>query len=213
MKTLALILSAACSFAYGQLTMDSLKKIVQPYRLGYSYYFDAFVGKTGYGAPWILTTDGGGAGFGDNVLYKFDKQGKEVWKRTVKPQFNDETETQVMAQDSKGNFYLFLLQYNHKLYRGGAERVVCYDKTGKLLWDKALGQYSPLNNPTVSYVKPTSDGKIYMRGHVAKEKGANGDPKYLFWEGWIDATGKLIQKTGEAIDWGKPEWQAKFKPE
>jgi hypothetical protein len=213
MKSLTIMFCALCSAAYGQLTMDSLNKIVQPYHLGYSSYFAPFVGKTGYGAPWILTSDGGGAGFGDNVMHKFDKRGKETWKREVKAQFNGETEGQVMAQDTKGNFYLFLLQYNPKGYRGGAERVVCYDKTGKFLWDKILGKFSALNNPIVSYVKPAEDGKIYMRGHMAKEQAANGDPKYLFWEGWIDATGKLTQKTGEEIDWAKSEWQAKFKPE
>ena len=56
-------------------------------------------------------------------------------------------------------------------------------------------------------------GKIYMRGHMAKEKPADGDPKYLYWEGWLDATGKLTQQTGEQIDWSKDEWQKKFKPE
>lgn len=48
--------------------------------------------------------------------------------------------------------------------------MVCYDKTGKLVFDKLIGKPAALNNPIVSYVKPTTEGKIYMRGHIAKEK-------------------------------------------
>lgn len=194
-----------------QLTMDSLKKIVAPLRLGYSTYFSEFAGKEGYGGPYVLTNDGGGAAFGDNVVYKFDKTGKEQWKRTIKS-LHDEMETQSMAQDSKGNLYAFMLTYNSKVYHGGVERVVCYDKTGKQLWDKIIGKFSSLNNPIVSYIRPQTDGKIYLRGHVAREKGSS-DPVYRFWEGWMDVTGKLTEKTGDVIDWKKDEWQKKFKPD
>ena len=206
------LLTALGYTATAQLTMDSLKKIVQPLYLGYSTYFSEFAGKPGYGGPYFLTKDGGGAAFGDNVLYKFDKKGKQTWKRVIKDRYQ-EMETQVAAEDSKGNLYCFMLEYNRQVYRGGNERIVCYDKTGKLLFDKTIGKAAALNNPIVSYVKPTEDGRIYMRGHMAKEKKPNGDPKYLFWEGWMDATGKLTQTTGEEIDWSKPEWQKKFKPE
>lgn len=212
MKYLFITTMFLSTLVYGQLTIDSLKKIVAPLRLGYSNYFEPFVNKVGYGGPWILNKDGGGAAFGDNTLYKFDKKGKELWKRKIKDRF-EEMESQVVADDTKGNLYVFMLEYNSKVYRGGNERVVCFDKTGKQLWDKNLGAYSALNNPIVSYVKTTEDGKIYMRGHMAKEKPKDGDPKYLFWEGWLDVTGKLTQKTGEQIDWAKDEWQKKFKPE
>ncbi|MBP9069590.1 MAG: hypothetical protein KBG47_08780 [Bacteroidia bacterium] len=212
MKKIIVLVLLFSATARGQLTMDSLKKIVKPLRLGYSTYFSDFAGKEGYGGPWILTKDGGGAAFGDNVLYKFDKKGKETWKRTIKDRY-EEMETQVAAEDSKGNLFCFMLEYNQKVYRGGNERLVCYDKTGKLVFDKLIGKPAALNNPIVSYVKPTTEGKIYMRGHIAKEKKENGDPKYLYWEGWIDATGKLTQATGEEIDWAKQEWQKKFKPE
>ncbi len=212
MKKSTMFFLLAATLSYGQLTMDSLKKIVAPLRLGYSTYFSDFAGKAGYGGPWILTKDGGGAAFGDNVLYKFDKKGKETWKRPIKDRY-EEMETQVTAEDTKGNLFCFMLEYNRKVYQGGNERLVCYDKTGKLLFDKTIGKTAALNNPIVSYVKPTDDGRIYLRGHVAKEKKENGDPKYLYWEGWIDALGKLTQTTGEEIDWGKQEWQKKFKPE
>ncbi len=205
-----LVMISSCSFA--QLTMDSLKKITQPLYLGYSNYFSDFAGKPGYGGPYFPTKDGGGAAFGDNVLYKFDKKGKQIWKREIKDRYQ-EMETQVAAEDSKGNLYCFMLEYNRKLYRGGNERIVCYDKTGKLLWDKTIGKAAALNNPIVSYVKTSEDGKIYMRGHVGYETKENGDPKYLYWEGWLDATGKLTQKATEEIDWKKDEWQKKFKPE
>lgn len=95
MKKLFLIILLTGTAAYGQLTLDSAEKIIRPLRLGYSYYFDPFLKKPGYGGPWILTADGGATAVGDNVLYKFDKTGKEKWKRTVKPQFG-EMETQVV---------------------------------------------------------------------------------------------------------------------
>ena len=213
MKILTLLLISISSLAYGQLTMATAKEIIQPYHLGYSTYFDPFVEKSGYGAPWILTADGGAAGFGDNVLYRFTKDGKEQWKRPVKPQFG-EMENQAVAEDTKGNLYAFTLSYDPKRYRGGSERVVCYDKTGKLRWDKTLGAYTQLNNPIVDWIKPLDDGRIYMRGHVVKEKAVEGqDPVTRFWEGWLDATGKLTQKAGEPIDWSKDEWQKMFKPE
>jgi hypothetical protein len=201
------------SITYGQLSMDSARNIVSKYRLGSSTYFEPFKERPGYGAPWILTNDGGAAAFGDNMLYKFSKTGKEQWMRTVKAQF-DEMESQSVAQDSKGNLYVFMLSYDSKRYRGGSERVLCYDKNGKLLWDKTLGAYTLMNNPTVSYIRALKDGRIYMRGHVVKEKPLEGkDPVYRYWEGWLDSTGKLTQKANEEIDWSKDEWQKKFKPE
>jgi hypothetical protein len=213
MKYIFITLLSFTLNTYGQLTADSVKKVIAPYRLGYSTYFEPFIGKAGYGAPWILTTDAGAAAIGDNVVYKFDKKGKEEWKRNIKPQFG-EMESQSVAEDSKGNIYAFMLSYDPKRYRGGSERVVCYDKKGKLLWDKTLGVYTLINNPVVSYIQPLKDGRIYMRGHVTKQKPAEGkDPVYQYWEGWLDATGKLTQQAGEAIDWKKDEWQKKFKPE
>ena len=213
MKSLLVILSLIGSTAYAQLTFDSAMVVTQKYRLGYSTYFEPFMKKPGYGAPVILTNDGGAAAFGDNRLYKLDKKGKEQWTRDVKPQF-DEMENQGVAQDKKGNLYVFSLSYDSKRYRGGSERVLCFDKSGKLLWDKTLGKYEIMNNPTISYIRPLDDGRVYMRGHVVKEEPEeNKDPVYRFWEGWIDSTGKLTEKAGDVIDWGKDEWQKKFKPE
>jgi len=213
MKHLFILLMSAGLSGYSQMTMDSVMKVKSDYRIGASTYFEPFFGKPGYGAPWILTGDGGAAAFGDNILYKFNKSGKEEWNRIVKQQFG-EMESQSVAQDPKGNLYVFMLSYDPKRYRGGSERVVCYDKKGKLLWDKTLGAYTLMNNPTVSYIQVLKDGRIYVRGHVVKDKPVEGkDPVYKFWEGWFDSTGKLTQKVGEAIDWTKDEWQKKFKPE
>jgi hypothetical protein len=213
MKFIIVFILLCHSIAYGQLSMDSARATIAKYRLGYSTYFEPFLEKPGYGGPWILTSDGGAAAFGDNMLYKFNNKGKEQWMRRVIPQFN-ELETQGVAQDTKGNLYVFMLSYDNKRYRGGSERVLCYDKTGKVLWDKTLGAYTVMENPIVSYIKQQSDGRIYMRGHVVKEKPLEGkDPVYRFWEGWLDSTGKLTQKAGDVIDWGKDEWQKKFKPE
>jgi hypothetical protein len=78
MKRVVVLLLSVSTCGFSQLTMDSLKAITQPMRLGYSTYFSEFAGKTGYGGPYFLTKDGGGAAFGDNVLYKFDKKGKQT---------------------------------------------------------------------------------------------------------------------------------------
>ena len=213
MKYFVVILALTCSSACAQLTFESAKEAVQKYRLGYSTYFEPFMGHPGYGAPVILTNDGGAAAFGDNMLYKFDKTGKELWSRAIKPQYN-ELENQGVAQDTKGNLYVFTLSYDEKRYRGGSERALCYDKNGKLLWDKTLGAYALMNNPIISYIQPLSDGRIYMRGHIVNEKPVEGkDPVYRYWEGWLDSTGKLTQKAGDPIDWAKDEWQKKFKPD
>jgi len=213
MKYILVLLFFIQSIGYAQLTMEAARDTIAKYRLGYSTYFQPFLEHADYGAPWILTSDGGAAAFGDNMLYKFDKTGKEEWMRRVEPQFN-EMESQSVAQDTKGNLYVFMLSYDNKRYRGGSERVLCYDKKGKQLWDKTLGAYTLMNNPTVSYIRALKDGRIYMRGHVVKEKPVEGkDPVYRYWEGWLDSTGKLTQKAGELIDWAKGEWQKKFSPE
>jgi hypothetical protein len=203
--------------AHGQLTIQRAQDSLQQYHLGTSTYFEDFVGKPGYGARVILTPDGGAAGFGDGdngtELIKLDKNGKVTWRKKIKKQF-EETEPQCVAQDNLGNFYVFILNYNPQGYRGGAERVICFSKIGTVLWDKILGGYTLLNRPTVSYVRTLKDGRIEMRGHVVREKPAEGkDPKYHYWQGWFNAKGVLTEKTGDYIDWGKPEWQEKFKPE
>ena len=105
MKHLFVVLLCVSLTGYGQLSMDSAKIVIAKYRLGYSTYFEPFLAHAGYGAPWILSSDGGASAFGDNMLYKFDKTGKEEWKRTVKSQF-DEMESQCVAEDTKGNFYV-----------------------------------------------------------------------------------------------------------
>lgn len=92
--------------------------------------------------------------------------------------------------------------------------MICFSKTGTVLWDKLLGTYTLLNRPTVSYVCKLKDGRIEMRGHVVREKPALGkDPKYHYWEGWFNSKGILTEKTGDILDWGNSEWQKKYKPE
>ncbi len=204
---------------YGQLTVDVVKeKAVIKYHIGTYSYHEQFIGHGGYGAPLILTSDGGGAAFGGGdegiMLVKLDKDGKEQLKRIIKPKGN-ETESQSVAQDKNGNYYLFMLTYDETKYRGGCERVVCLNKSGAILWDKFIGSCNLVNNPTVSYIRALSDGRIALRGHVVKETPPEGkDPTYYYWEGWLDKAGKLTQKTGAVIDWKKQEeWQSRLKPE
>lgn len=218
MKYIWIALLVTSNVTYGQLTMDMARdSMVRKYHIGTYSYHEQFMGHKGYGAPLILTSDGGGAAFGDGdegiMLVKVDANGKEQWK-TILPQKGDESESQSVVQDAMGNFYVFGLVYDHTKYRGGCERAVFITKAGKVVWDKFIGSCQLVNNPTVDYMKALGDGRIALRGHVVKVKPVEGkDPAYHFWEGWLDKTGKLTQKFGDVIDWKDPKWQDLFKPE
>jgi hypothetical protein len=220
MKTLILLITIP-SIAFGQMSIENARNLVSVYRVGSYSYHEEFIGHKWYGAPVILTADGGAAVFGGwadekgscGLLAKVDKNGKEQWKQIVRPQF-DHIETQSVVEDKAGNIYVFLLSYDHKKYRGGTERVLCYDKTGKLLWDKTLGTYDVMNSPTVSYIRALPDGRVELRGHVVTDKPEeNKDPIYREWDGWLDNKGNLKEKVGEVIVWSKGEWQKRLKPE
>ncbi|HYC83934.1 MAG TPA: hypothetical protein VEB86_01875 [Chryseosolibacter sp.] len=218
MKYLLILLFVAGTSARAQITMDiAYDSAVRKYHIGSYTYHEDFKGHRGYGAPLILTADGGAAAFGGGdegaMLVKLGKTGKLEWKRTVKPK-GDEMEPQSVVEDSNGNFYVFILVYDRTKYRGGTERVVFFNKTGTPVWDKYLGSFTLLNNPTVDYIKAAADGRIALRGHVVREAPEEGkDPSYLFWEAWLDSQGGLTEKTGEVIDWANPEWKKKFSPE
>ena len=209
------------SLCYGQMTIESARTEARKYKLGSYSYHEDFIGHAGYGAPLILTADGGASFYGDTgdstgsygQMVKLDKTGIEEWKQIIRPQF-DEMESQSVAEDTKGNFYLFMLSYDSKRYRGGSERVICLDKSGKILWDKTIGEYTLTRNPVVSYIRSLKDGRIYLRGHIVPEEPVKGkDPEYRFWEGWIDSQGKMTQKTGDVINWSDKKWETLFKPE
>ena len=218
MKYAGVILLFASSMSYGQLTMEIAQdSAVRKYHIGSYSYHEQFKGHKGYGAPLILTADGGGAAFGDGdegcMLVKLDQKGKVQWKRTLKPK-GDEMESQSVVQDKNGNYYVFILVYDHTKYRGGCERVIFLNKTGTPLWDKFIGSCFLINNPTVSYIRAMEDGRVAMRGHVVTEKPAEGkDPSYHFWEGWINSKGIMTQKTGDVIDWANKDWEKKLKPD
>jgi hypothetical protein len=220
MKTLILLITIP-SIAFGQMSIENARNLVSVYRVGSYSYHEEFIGHKSHGAPVILTADGGAAVFGGwadekgscGLLAKVDKNGKEQWKQIVRPQFDD-LETQSVVEDKAGNIYVFLLSYDHKKYRGGTERVLCYDKAGKLLWDKTLGTYDVMNSPTVSYIRALPDGRVELRGHIVTDKPEeNKDPIYREWDGWLDNKGNLKEKVGEVIVWSKGEWQKRLKPE
>lgn len=221
MPKFLLLLFLISATASGQMSIDSARKIVKPYYISSYSYHQPFIGKKGYGAPVILTADGGAAVYGDSgdstgnfgLLVRIGKDGKELWKQKIKAQFT-EIESQSVAEDSKENLFVFLLSYDEKRYRGGTQRVLCYSKNGKLIWDKTIGNYTLINSPTISYIKSLSDGRIYLRGHVVADKPIAGkDPVYRYWEGWLDATGRYTQKTGDPIDWKDTKWMKLFGPE
>jgi len=221
MKYLFVILSLVSSLASGQLTTDEARKAFYSYKLGSYDYHEQFIGYRGYGAPVITTSDGGAAFFGGTedstgeigLIVKLDKDGREEWKQAIRPQY-DKIETQSVVQDNLGDFYVFMLSYDNKKYRGGCERIVYLNKTGAIVWDKTIGECGMINNPTINYILSLKDGRVALRGHMATQQPKQGeDPKYYYWEGWIDNKGKLTQKTGHVIDWVNQDWEKLFKPE
>ena len=91
--------------------------------------------------------------------------------------------------------------------------MICFNKTGTQLWDKYLGVFASVNNPTVSWIQ-TGENGLLMRGQIAPAKPEEGkDPVSKFWDASINSRGVVTAKIGDVIDWAKPEWQAKFKPE
>jgi len=218
MKHLLIVLLFANSAVYGQLTQNIVKdSAVRKYHISSYSYHEQFIGHNGYGAPLIFTSDGGAAVFGDGdegtMLVKLDKNGKLNWKRTIPPK-GDEVESQSVAQNINGNYLVFQLVYDNTKYRGGCERVVYTSKAGAILWDKFIGSCSLLDNPTIAYIKALPDGRIALRGQVVTKQPVKGeDPKYQYWEGWINSKGVLTQKVGAVIDWENPDWKNLFKPE
>lgn len=221
MKYLILILSLGSSLAFGQISKEDAMKAFYSYKLGTYEYHEPFIGHKGYGAPVITTMDGGVAFFGGTgdstgsygLMVKLDKNLKEEWKQTVRPRF-EEMETQSVVQDASGNFYVFVLSYDPEKYRGGCERIVHISKNGSVTWDKIISNCELVNNPVIAYIRSLDDGRIALRGHMVTVMPPQGeDPKYCYWEGWIDSKGVLTQKTGAVIDWSNREWEKLFEPE
>jgi hypothetical protein len=219
MKHVVVALLFISSIGYAQLTTEAVRdSTIVKYHIAQYSYHEQFIKHKGYGAPLILTNDGGGAVFGDgddgSMLVRLAKSGKLLWKKTI-PAKGDEMESQSVVEDKTGNFYAFILVHDETKGRGGCERAVFMNRTGAIVWDKFIGSCTQINNPIVSYIRALPDGRIALRGHVSTKKPPEGqDPIYVFWEGWLDKTGKLTQKTGQVIDWKKTEeWQKLYKPE
>ena len=221
MRYFAILFLLACSTAYGQLTIKDAMELAGKVKLGSYSYHEQFIGHDGYGAPMILTADGGAAFFGDSedslgtngTLVKFNRNGTEEWRKVIRPQFTN-IESQSVVQDNSADFYVFMISYDEKRYRGGSQRIIYIGKDGSVKWDKTIGAYELVNNPVIAYIRSQKDGQIYLRGHIAPKNPAKGkDPEYHYWEGWINNQGKLIQKTGGIIDWANKEWEKEFSPD
>jgi hypothetical protein len=215
MRIITLFLLLICNHSFAQLSIESAKKACRPYQLGLYSYHEKFIGKAGFAAPLVLTSDGGAAQFGNAtseqvqgaLLVKLNSGGKEEWKLFIRPEF-DEVEAQSVIQDQKGNFMVFLLSYDQKRYRGGTQRVLRIDPKGKILWDKTVGLYSVMKSPTFNSISLSENQQVYIRGQIVTDVPASGkDPLYRYWEGWINAEGTLTQKSHEVIDWKSAKWK------
>jgi len=220
MKKYIFLLMLVSSASYGQLSIDEAIALAREYRIGSYYYMEQFSGHFGYGAPVILTADKGAAIFGDTgdesgsfgLLVRFDSTGAEAWSRKIRQKGSD-MESQVVVEDARGNYYVFIISYERGKYRGGSERVVHIRDGGEILWEKMLGNLTLLDNPVVAYVKALDGGRIEMRGHVVIEKPVEGkDPVYQTWTAWLDSEGHYSQEIGEQIDWSGSEWKDRLKP-
>lgn len=203
-----------------QMSMDQAKEATLQLHLSSYSYHEQFLGHAGYGAPVILTSDGGAAAFGDGdegpMLVKFKPGGEIDWKCKF-PAKGEEMELQSVVQAKSGDYFVFALVYDNEKFknRAGCERAAYVSQKGTLVWDKYIGSCAQVNSPTVSYIRALPDGRISLRGHVVKQAPPKDkDPTYQFWEGWLNNKGVMTQKAGAVIDWKKTEeWQGRLKPE
>ena len=211
-----------CSFnSIAQLTDEKAAELSRNYEV-YAYsYFQGFEGKSGYASSVVLTRDGGCAFLGDwyeendhgPLLIKLDAEGKEQWKIKLKGGY-EESESQGIVEDAAGNIFAFALVYSSSGYRGGCERVMCVSPSGELNWDKLIGTFTLVDRPTFSYIHSDANGKIELRGHIVKEKPAEGkDPDYYYWSAWLDSKGSIEEQTGKLIDWANDNWQQWYQAE
>src|SRR6266487_6553464 len=120
MKYLLIIFLLLSFKGYAQVTMEIVQdSAVIKYHIGSYSYHEQFKGHKGYGAPAILTADGGGAAFGNGdlgaMLVRLAKSGKETWKQTIQSK-GSEMESQSVVEDVRGNFYGFILVYDEAKY-------------------------------------------------------------------------------------------------
>lgn len=218
MKRTWIILLFINTVVCGQITLDHARdSAVKRYHISSYSYHESFIGRAGYGAPLILTRDGGATAFGDSdegtMMVRLGKSGRQLWRVRIAAK-GDEMEPQSVVEDKSGNFYAFILVYDNTRYRGGCERVIFLDESGVIKWDKYIGSCNVVNNPTVAYIRSLDDGRIALRGQVVTDHPVPGkDPVYHFWEGWLNNKGVLTQKAGDVIDWSKPDWKKRFSPE
>src|SRR5258705_9249804 len=110
MKYLISIVLFTYSTARAQLTLEIAKdSTTLKFHISSYSYHKQFIGHRGYGAPIILTADGGAATFGDGdegaMLVKLNKSGKRQWKKSISPKGN-EMESQSVVEDKNGNYYV-----------------------------------------------------------------------------------------------------------
>ena len=91
---------------------------------------------------------------------------------------------------------------------------MCVSPSGELNWDKLIGTFTLVDRPTFSYIHSDANGKIELRGHIVKEKPAEGkDPDYYYWSAWLDSKGSIEEQTGKLIDWANDNWQQWYQAE
>jgi len=204
---------------YGQLNLLEAKKVAEEFKYVSYRYLEEFEGHEGYAAPIIISTDGGALFFtrpndGNQYdLVKINKEGKKEWSIELKAKFDD-MESQGIVENSKGNYYAFLLSYNQSRYRGGAERVIYLSRNGEIIWEQLLGDYTLENNPTCSWIRIHSDDQLEMRGHIVTDPELKDrNPEYRFWKGWLNPLGERSDEIGTVIDWSDPVTQTFFEVE
>ena len=213
MKLITILFLLSTTIGFSQISIKDAKTMAKNYNMiSYSYH-QPFEGHKGYAAPIIITNNNGILFFGNTKengipsLMHLNSTGELVWTTPILKK-HDEMEIQSVVQDLDGNFYAFLLSYKYSAYRGGSERVIKLDSTGKIKWDIILGEYGLVNSPHCSYIKLHEDGRISLRGHVVTDKAVEGkDPEYKSWQGWLNTKGELIQKIGTVIDWSNSDWK------
>jgi hypothetical protein len=165
-------------------------------RTGLTLYVDhdRFIGNDrGWAASAVGLRAGGfvvtGALAGKPLVVKLDGGGRELWRRELSEQGFAVFEAASVLELSDGSVVAVVLAYRTPSSAANA-RFTRLRADGKVLWTRALRYQWFDGSPFPLVVKRGKDDAVLIRGHVGV-----GNEQYVWWEGRIDATGRITHDT------------------
>jgi len=202
--SLIFLLSVNC---YGQLTLEDGKLWAKENNIELNEFGSTYIGKADFGAPVIITRDGGLAILGNyaegetnGVKLVFLNEKKEVMWSHFFGSKNDNLDAQIIIEDRTGFFYVFMEAKDKKTPSDMRERVVKINGLGDVDWDYALERKEDNYHRRCTYVKLHEDGKhLLLFGTVQPDKVAIDNNEHYSWKAKLDGHGKLIQEIGAIL--------------